>query len=53
MVVQAALQRWQKDAELAFIRDEKEVARLPSEEQQASQDLWVKVKALVSLARGE
>src|SRR5262249_6654607 len=45
--VQAALQRWQKDADLAFIRDEKELARLPSEEQQACKAHWAKVQAMV------
>jgi tetratricopeptide (TPR) repeat protein len=51
--VQAALKRWQLDADLAFIRDEKGLARLPAEEQQACKDLWVKVEALVRSAREE
>jgi tetratricopeptide (TPR) repeat protein len=50
---QAALQRWQQDAELAFIRDEKELARLPAEEQRACKNFWVKVQALVRTAREE
>ena len=50
---QAALQRWQQDADLAFIRDAKELARLPAEEQRACKELWVKVQALVRPAREE
>jgi len=51
--VKASLQRWQKDPDLAFIRDDKELGRLPSGERQACKDLWVKVEALVRQAREE
>jgi tetratricopeptide (TPR) repeat protein len=52
-VVQAVLERWQKDPDLAFIREEKELAKLPPEEQEAFKDLWTRVSALLKQSRAE
>jgi hypothetical protein len=50
-VVRITLTRWQKDADLAGVRDEKELAKLPAEEQQAWRKLWADVDALLRQAR--
>jgi eukaryotic-like serine/threonine-protein kinase len=41
------LKRWQKDVDLAGIRDKVAVAKLPAEEREASQQLWAGVDAIV------
>jgi serine/threonine-protein kinase len=40
------LARWQTDTDLVAVRDEKALARLPREEQQAWHKLWADVRAL-------
>jgi tetratricopeptide (TPR) repeat protein/tRNA A-37 threonylcarbamoyl transferase component Bud32 len=46
------LRRWQTDPDLASLRDEKELAKLPAEEQKACRQLWADVRALEKQARG-
>ncbi len=41
------LRRWQKDADLAGIRDKDAMAKLPAEQRQACQQLWTGVDALL------
>ena len=43
--IRQTLQNWQKDAELAGIRDQGAVAKLPADEQDACKKLWVDVAA--------
>ncbi len=50
--VQAELQHWQGDADLAALRDAKELARLPETERAAWTKLWADVAALRQKARG-
>jgi hypothetical protein len=45
--VQRALQHWQKDADLASIRDKAALTKLPSDEQKAFAQLWADVAALL------
>jgi Tfp pilus assembly protein PilF len=47
----AALTHWQKDSDLAGIRDAAALARLPAEEQRAFAQLWADVAALLKQAR--
>jgi serine/threonine-protein kinase len=49
--VEQRLQHWQKDADLAGLRDKDAVAKLPAEEQEACQKLWAEVEALLQKAR--
>jgi tetratricopeptide (TPR) repeat protein len=49
--VEQRLQHWQKDADLAGLRDKDTVAKLPAEEQEACQKLWAEVEALLQKAR--
>jgi tetratricopeptide (TPR) repeat protein len=49
-VVQRALLRWQKDSDLAGLRDEAALARLPVEEREAFARLWSEVAALLKKA---
>jgi tetratricopeptide (TPR) repeat protein/serine/threonine protein kinase len=46
------LRRWQQDADLAGVRDEAEVVRLPEEEQKAWRGLWAEVQTLVKTGEG-
>jgi tetratricopeptide (TPR) repeat protein len=48
-----ALSHWQKDPDLAGVRDEKEWAKLPAEERQQWQKLWADVAALLRKAKGK
>lgn len=48
-VVQA-LRQWQRDADLAGIRDAKELVKLPADERQACEKLWTDVAALLKKA---
>jgi tetratricopeptide (TPR) repeat protein len=48
-----ALQHWQKDSDLAGIRDRDAVARLAAEEQHACRTLWAEVEALRNKAQGK
>ena len=46
------LQHWKEDADLAGIRDEKELAKLPEEERTLFKRLWNDVDQLLSRANG-
>jgi tetratricopeptide (TPR) repeat protein len=49
--VQQALRHWQKDSDLAGLRDREALAKLPAEEQKAFSQLWVDVVALLKKAQ--
>jgi tetratricopeptide (TPR) repeat protein len=46
------LQHWKIDADLAGIREESALAKLPADEQKACRALWSEVDALLAKARG-
>jgi tetratricopeptide (TPR) repeat protein len=50
---QEALQQWQKDPDLAGLRDPEAVAKLPEAERVACRELWADVAALLQRARGK
>jgi hypothetical protein len=50
---QQALRHWQKDPDLAGIRDQEGLATLPSEERAACAKLWADVAALLKKAEEE
>jgi serine/threonine-protein kinase len=50
--VAKALQGWQRDPDLAGLRDPAPLKRLPEAEQQACRKLWADVEALLAKARG-
>jgi tetratricopeptide (TPR) repeat protein len=52
-VVQQRLSHWQKDSDLAAIRDADALAKLPEAERQACQSLWADVEALLKRAQGK
>ncbi|MGO9922041.1 MAG: protein kinase domain-containing protein, partial [Isosphaeraceae bacterium] len=45
------LKHWQQDADLASVRDEAALAKLPAEEREGWKSLWAKVDALLARAR--
>jgi tetratricopeptide (TPR) repeat protein len=47
------LQHWKADADLAGIREEPALARLPADEQKACRSLWSEVDALLAQAQGK
>jgi hypothetical protein len=47
------LQRWKADPDLAGIREEPALARLPADEQKACRALWSAVDALLAKARDQ
>jgi serine/threonine-protein kinase len=49
--IQNDMKHWQTDSDLAGVRDEKEIAKLPAEERAAWQKLWREVEALGKKAR--
>jgi serine/threonine-protein kinase len=49
--VQEALRYWQKDTDLASIRDAAALAKLPAEERKACEKLWADVAALLNKAQ--
>jgi hypothetical protein len=49
--VQQDMQHWQKDTDLAGLRDAKELAKLPAAEQDTWRQLWADVEALRQQAR--
>ncbi len=51
-VLPQTLKDWKTDADLAGIRDEKELARLPDEERAAFKQLWKDVDQLLTKAAG-
>jgi tetratricopeptide (TPR) repeat protein len=50
--VAQTLQHWKTDPDLAGIRDETALARLPVDEQKACRSVWAEVDALLAKARG-
>ena len=44
------MQHWQKDSDLAGLRDKEARAKLPAEEQKAFAQLWADVAALLKKA---
>jgi tetratricopeptide (TPR) repeat protein len=51
--VQQALRHWQKDTDLAGLRDAAALAKLPADEQKAFTQLWSDVAALLKKAEGK
>jgi len=51
-VVPKTLEHWKADADLAAIRDEKELAKLPDRERAAFQQLWKDIDQLLTKAMG-
>jgi tetratricopeptide (TPR) repeat protein len=51
-LVQEALREWQKDSDLASIRDKDAVAKLPAGEKEAWEKLWAEVAELLQKAAG-
>ena len=51
-IVAPTLQHWKADTDLAGIRDEKELAKLPEEERADFQQLWKDVDQLLTRAAG-
>jgi serine/threonine-protein kinase len=51
-LVEQELSRWQTDAELGYVRDAKELAKLPGTERPAWQSLWADVSDVLKDARG-
>jgi hypothetical protein len=49
----AALAHWQKDSDLAGLRDVTALAKLPAQEQKAFAQLWADVAALLKKAEGK
>jgi tetratricopeptide (TPR) repeat protein/tRNA A-37 threonylcarbamoyl transferase component Bud32 len=47
------LQHWQRNPDLAGVRDQKKLAKLPGMERQAWQQLWAEVTALLKRAQGQ
>src|SRR5262249_44718525 len=52
VALQDQLTHWQTDAALAGVRDDKELSRLPKDEQSAWQELWTDTEKLRKTARG-
>jgi hypothetical protein len=50
-VVQQTLSRWQRDADLAGVRDKEALAKLPEAERATFAKLWADVDALLQKAR--
>jgi Tfp pilus assembly protein PilF len=51
-VVKQKMEHWRRNADLAGVRDEQELARLPAEERRAWRELWADVGLLLDQARG-
>jgi tetratricopeptide (TPR) repeat protein len=51
--VQKTLRHWQRDADLAGLRDAAALAKLPADERQACHKLWADVEALLRKAQGK
>ena len=49
--VRQQIEHWQKDTDLAGVRDKAALAKLPKEEQQAWGKLWAGVEALLKKAK--
>jgi hypothetical protein len=50
-LVAKTLTHWKQDTDLAGIRDEQELAKLPEDERKAWQSLWADVDALLKRTR--
>ena len=50
--VQQTLKHWQKDTDLAGIRDEAALAKLPAEDRTTCEKLWSDVAALLAKTKG-
>jgi tetratricopeptide (TPR) repeat protein len=48
-----ALVHWQRDADLAGLREEASLAKLPETEREACRQLWARVQAVLDEARGQ
>jgi hypothetical protein len=48
-----AMQQWQRDSDLASLRDEAPLAKLPEAERKACQALWEEVRALLMRAESQ
>jgi serine/threonine-protein kinase len=53
ILVREWLRSWQRDTDLAGVRDPKALALLPGDEQTACRKLWADVEALLRRAQGE
>ena len=51
--VDRALERWRKDADLAGIRDQTELVKLPEDERKGWHALWADVDTLLKKANGK
>ncbi|HEV3260150.1 MAG TPA: hypothetical protein VG013_25055, partial [Gemmataceae bacterium] len=51
--VSERLRHWQRDSDLAGLRDKDSVAKLPAEEQAACKQLWVNVEMLLRKAEAK
>ncbi len=52
--MQKTLRHWQTDKDLSGVRDEKELAKLPAEEEQAAwKQFWAEVEAVLKKASGK
>ena len=51
--ISQTLAQWKQDSDLAGIRDDKELAKLPETERKEWQRLWAEVQALLDRAAGE
>ena len=49
-MIAPTLKHWKADADLAGVRDEKELAKLPEEERAGFQQLWKDVDKLLAKA---
>jgi hypothetical protein len=52
-LVAKTLNHWKNDTDLAGVRDEKELARLPEDERKVWQALWAEVDSLLHRAEGK
>jgi hypothetical protein len=48
-----ALQHWQRDPDLAGIRDGAQVAKLPAKEQETCKKLWADVEGVLKKVEGK
>jgi hypothetical protein len=53
MAARQMLEHWQRDTDLAGLREEAALARLPHKERQACRLLWARVQQLLDQARGQ
>ncbi len=51
--MQKTLRHWQTDKDLSGVRDPESLAKLPAEEQEAWQQFWAEVEAVLKKASGK